>query len=132
MQELQEECRTLLDGKNKRVVSTHEAFLYFAQNMGWDVAKTVNMDENTALHAAQVNEVLEAVQQGQIYYLWTEEIYGERLTQLIQQEYSCKTVVLDTLVLPPQDSKTDQAGEKDAYLAGMRNNFEQIRKALSE
>lgn len=129
---LQEECRTLLDEKNKSVVSTHEAFSYFAQNIGWDVAKTVNMDENTALNAAQVSEVLEAVRQGQIFYLWTEEIYGERLTQLIQQEYSCKAVVLDTLVLPPQDGKTGGVEEKDAYLAGMQNNIEQIRQALSE
>lgn len=131
VQELQKECQLLWDGKSKSVISTHEAFSYFAQNIDWDVARTINMDENTTLNAAQVSEVLEAVQQEQILYLWTEEIYGSRLTELIQQENDCKTVVLDTLVLPPQGDKTGVTEEKDAYLAGMRNNLEQIRQALA-
>lgn len=130
VQKLQKECQNLWDGKDKSAVSTHEAFSYFAQNINWDVARTINMDENTTLNAAQVSEVLEAVQQEQISYLWTEEIYGSRLTELIQQENSCKTIVLDTLVLPSQD-ETGVTEEKDAYLAGMRNNLEQIRQALA-
>lgn len=129
---LQKEYQLLGGEGRRRALSTHEAFSYFAENIGWDVAETINMDENTTLNAAQVSEVLEAIQQEQILYLWTEEIYGGRLTELIQQETSCKTIVLDTLVSPPQDDGTGLTEEKDAYLTGMRKNLEQVRRAFSE
>lgn len=109
-----------LELESRHAVSTHEAFSYFVENFDWHIVNTINMDENTNLKASEVSEVIEAVQEEAIPYMFTEEIYGTDLSNVLKGETSCQTVVLDTLVTGEQD--------KDAYLDGMRKNIETLRE----
>lgn len=120
---LQEKGKKELAGAGSlHAVSTHEAFSYLAQNFDAELEETINMDENTSLDASDVSEVMEAVLEHQIPYVWTEEIYGTSLSQLLEQETDCKTLVLDTLVSGDSD--------KDAYLRGMQGNIEVLKEAM--
>lgn len=125
VQNLKKEGQKKLMGiEGRRAVSTHEAFSYFALNFDWTMEHTVNMDENTSLSAAQVGEVIEAVQQDAILYVFTEEIYGTRFSKVLEEETDAKTVILDTLV----------SGEEDtgAYLEGMRRNIDALWEVAKE
>lgn len=116
VEKLQEKAAALSAGKpHIHVISTHEAFSYFAENMGWHIEKTVNMDENTSLHAAQVGEIIDIVQKEQIPYVLTEEIYGMEISSVLEAETDSETVRLDTLVTGEMN--------KDAYLEGMNRNL---------
>lgn len=119
VQKLKEEgCKQLSEAADNRAVSTHEAFSYFVHNFGWSIGYTINMDENTSLSAAQVGEVVDAVNDEGIAYVLTEQTYGMRLSEALEQETEAETVILDTLV----------SGEDnpDAYLEGMRNNIKAL------
>lgn len=125
VQNLKEEGRQQLAALSDReAVSMHEAFSYFAQNFDWHMEHTINMDENTSLSAAQVSEVLDTVQQDGISYVFTEAVYGTRLSSVLEKETSAKTVVLDTLVSGGDD--------KDSYLDGMRENIEHLREVAAK
>ncbi len=117
---LQEEAKALAGDDHMHVVSTHEAFSYFVENLGWHIETTINMDENTALQAAELSEIIDTVQTNGIPYVFTEEIYGTELSNVLKQETRCETIVLDTLVTGEED--------KDAYLKGMRNNLKTLKE----
>lgn len=120
VRELQEEAKELAGDSFMDVISTHEAFSYFANNIDWHITSTVNMDENTSLHASELGEIIEQIESDGISYVFTEEIFGTKLSGVLKQETGCKTVVLDTLVTGEED--------KDAYLDGMRKNLETLRE----
>lgn len=105
-------------------VSTHEAFEYLASNFDGVIEETINMDENTSLSASQVSEVIEAVQEHDILWVWTEEIYGMSLSGVLEKETECQTLVLDTLV--------SGEAKKDAYLKGMEKNIEALKEAVGD
>lgn len=117
---LQSEAKALAGDGHMHVVSTHEAFSYFAENLGWHIEATINMDENTSLHAVEVSEVIDMVQNEGISYVFTEEIHGTKLSGVLKQETGCETIVLDTLVTGEE--------ERDAYLKGMEKNLKTLKE----
>lgn len=119
---LEEGKRELAHAPERSAVSTHEAFAYFAENFQWEIAATVNMDENTALKASEVGGIIQAVQDGKIPYIFTEELYGQSLSRILEGETDCRTLLLDTLVTGLDN--------KDSYLAGMRKNIEVLKEAV--
>lgn len=120
---LQSQGKEVSDMGDVHVVSTHEAFSYFAENFNWHVAQTVNMDENTSLKAQEVSEMIELVEKEQIAYVFTEELYGTALSDVLEEETECQIILLDTLVTGTAD--------KDAYLKGMEKNLEALKEVLS-
>lgn len=122
VQAVKEEGKELELAETNIAVSTHEAFSYFAENFNWKIYATVNMDENTALKAAQVSEVMDAVKNMDIPYVFTEELYGTSLGEILEKETDCQTLVLDTLVSGKM--------EKTAYLQGMRQNLKVLKEAV--
>ncbi|MCI8373303.1 MAG: zinc ABC transporter substrate-binding protein [Lachnospiraceae bacterium] len=119
---LREGQKELHEAAGQKFVSTHEAFSYFAENFQWEMVKTINMDENTNLKASELGQILTAVEEEQISYVFAEEIYGRSLSRILEDETGCQTVLLDTLVTGSK--------EKDAYLMGMRNNIKALKEAL--
>lgn len=125
VQQLKEESRQRLAGvADKRAVSTHEAFSYFADNFDWEIEHTINMDENTALSAAQVGEIIEAVRGDSIPCVFTEKIYGTRLGAVLKEETSAEMVILDTLVTGEDN--------RNAYLEGMRRNIDGLMEVTEQ
>lgn len=119
---LLEEVHEIESETVQKAVSTHEAFSYFVENFHWEITATINMDENTTLKALEVSEVIHAVEEEAIPYVFTEEIYGSSLSKVLEEETSAKTVVLDTLVMGSED--------KDAYLKGMKQNLKVLKEAV--
>lgn len=124
LRELQAELRGIGGDEHIDIVSTHEGFSYFAQNLDWHVAGTINMDENTSLQASSLSEIIECVEEERVPYVFTEEMHGVRLSDILKQETGCETVMLDVLVSGEED--------KDAYLNGMKENIEILREVTAQ
>lgn len=120
VEQLKEEGEEMMHSHAHVAVSTHEAFSYFAHNFGWEIAETINMDENSSLKATEVGEVIDKVKDLGIRYVFTEEMYGERLSSVLHEETQCQTIELDTLVTGRY--------HKDAYLEGMKKNMEALKE----
>lgn len=123
VRDLMKRAAALTGEKSVHVVSTHEAFSYFAENLGWYVVSTVNMDENTSLQASQVSEIIDTVQKNRIPYVITETTYGTDITKVLTKETESEAVVLNTL--------TTGKMEMDAYLDGMSDNLTRIEGVIS-
>lgn len=122
LEELKEKAALLRGQSDAGMALFHDAFAYLARMCGFETVKIINMDEETSLSAAQVGEAVDLVKQNSVKYLLSDEIYGKKTAQAVEQETGVVVIYLDTLVTG--------AYEKDAYLRGMEKNLENLKEAL--
>lgn len=123
VEELKEQFEEALnDTTGREVVIFHDSFAYLAQEIGLDIAYTVNLDDETYLSAGEVKEIIDEVKKHGIQVLFTEEQYSDSIAKSIANETDASVYVIDSLV----------TGENniDAYLNGMRNNLKTMKEAL--
>lgn len=123
--QLQEESKEQLANMDQlHVIIFHDAFAYLAEEVGVEVVHAVNMDENTALSAGEMAEVVEEVKKEKIKVLFTEEQYSDSIAKGVAEETGAKVYSIDTLV----------SGEfhKDAYINGMKENIKVLKEALAQ
>ncbi|MBH1940331.1 zinc ABC transporter substrate-binding protein [Mobilitalea sibirica] len=108
--------------KNNKVVIFHDSFEYIAARAGLEVAYTVEVEEDTALSAGEIAEVIDLIRQEGIPYLFTEEQYGTDITQQIEKETDADVYVIDSGVTGD--------GTKDSYLNAMQNNLNTLQEAF--
>lgn len=133
VRELSDEMDNLLDtvkGKaesNKisaKVVVFHDSFAYLAGKAGLETAYAVEIDEDTPLSAGEVAEIINAVRQDNIRFLFTEEQYDDNIANRISEETGAQIYIIDSAV-------TGDA-EKDSYLKAMRKNIDTLKGAFEE
>lgn len=133
VRELADDMNNILDtvndmAKNKnisnKVVVFHDSFAYISNKAGLEVAYTVELDEDTPLSAAAVAEVISAIKDEKIQYLFTEEQYDDTISDRIKDETGARVYVIDSAVTG------DVA--KDSYLKAMRRNIDTLKSAFSE
>lgn len=133
VQELAEDMNNVLDtvkdmAENKnisnKVVIFHDSFAYLSDRAGLEVAFTVEIDEDTPLSAGEVAEVISAIKEDNIRYLFTEEQYDDNITDRIMEETDAKVYIIDSAVTGDAD--------KDSYLKAMRRNIDTLKKAFEE
>lgn len=108
----------------KKIIIFHDAFAYFADAFGLDVAHIINMDENTSLSANEVSEIVELVRTERIDMLFAEEQYGTKLADAVSRETNASVYVLDSLVTGADDA--------DSYIRGMEENLTKLEQAFGE
>ncbi len=127
VKELEQELQSLTlrlqtEGKQAEVIIFHETFAYLADRVGLSIARTVEMDDEEALSAAEIADIITEVKSGQIGYLFTEAQYGASVTDRIVEETSAKAYVIDSAVTGD--------GSKDSYLNSMRKNLQTLQTAF--
>ena len=110
--------------EGERVIIFHDAFAYFADAFGLEVAGVIAMDGETSFSANQVSEIVELIREEQVDMLFTEEQYGTKLADAVSRETSAKVYVLDSLVTGD--------GHLDGYINGMNRNLEVLRNILGK
>ncbi|HKM00406.1 MAG TPA: metal ABC transporter substrate-binding protein, partial [Mobilitalea sp.] len=106
----------------QRVVIFHEAFAYIAARAELETAFTVEMEGDTALSATEIAGIIKLIQQDEIEYLFTEQQYGDTITDRIEEETGIQAYVIDSAVTGD--------GTKDSYLESMEKNLETLRTAF--
>ena len=109
---------------SNKVVVFHDSFNYLSNKAGLEVAYTVEIEEDTQLSAGDVAEIISAIRNENIQYLFTEEQYDDTISDRIMEETDAKLYIIDSAVTGDAD--------KDSYLKAMRRNIDTLKKAFDE
>ncbi|HCE43970.1 MAG TPA: zinc ABC transporter substrate-binding protein [Lentisphaeria bacterium] len=123
LEALKKKMHDALDGaKNKKIVTFHEAFPYFAKEFGFEIAAVIEREPGSEPNAKELAETIQIVRKSGIKVLFTEPQYPTRCADVISKETSAKVSILDPAVTGPM--------EADAYIRIMEGNLEALRKVL--
>ncbi len=111
--------------KNKDIITFHEAFPYFAQEFGLNIAAVVEREPGTEPTSKELGEIIELINQTGIKALFVEPQYSSRTGETITAETGAMLHTLDPVV-------TGEAVPEaaDAYLDAMHRNMETLMEAL--
>ena len=127
IQELEEELEALIPMlqsgmTQQQVIIFHETFAYLADRMKLSVARTVEMEGDTAFSAAEIADIIKTVKSEGIRHLFIEEQYGASITDRIMEETEAKAYVIDSAVTGD--------GSRDSYLNAMKKNLRTLEEAF--
>lgn len=104
------------------VVLFHEAFEYLEKLCNFHIEEVVDMDENTALSAAQISNIIDKANSGNVQFIIADENTGRAAAEAVKGECSVKVLYLDPLTTGEDD--------KDSYINGMGRNLEILKEAF--
>jgi zinc transport system substrate-binding protein len=120
---LRSDMHAALDGvKNRRIITFHEAFPYFASEFGLETAAVIERDPGAEPTPKQLAQVIDTVKSTGCRALFAEPQYSQAAARAISAETGAKIYYLDPAVSGP-----DRA---DAYIDIMRNNLKVLKEAL--
>jgi zinc transport system substrate-binding protein len=120
LQEQQEILREEIAGEP--VILFHEAYAYVAQDYGLNAVYCMDLDEERQVSAGEVADILSAIREDGVQYIFAEESYGKDMGDTVSRESDVRVLYLDTL------NRGD--GSADSYLNGMQANIQTIREAF--
>jgi ABC-type Zn uptake system ZnuABC Zn-binding protein ZnuA len=127
LETLDEELRSKVDtlpAANRRLVTFHDAFPYFAQHFGFELVGVILENVGQEPTAAELAALVEQVRAAQVKAVFSEAQFSPELSATLAREAGIESVVA-TLY-------TDSLGDApaDSYLGLMRWNVDQIVDAL--
>ncbi len=123
LESLKKKMHDALDSlKNKKIVTFHEAFPYFAKEFGLEIAAVIEREPGSEPNAKELAETIETVRKSGIKVLLAEPQYPSKCADIIAKETGAKVYILDPVVTGPV--------EADAYINVMERNLETLGKAL--
>ncbi len=122
----QETASALAPFAGAKIVTFHEAFDYYADEFGLQVAAVVQHDEGNAPSAREIAEVLSIIEEEGVCALFAEPQYADDSIDMIARESGLPVYELDPVVSGEADPE-----DFDAYLHIMRENLQTLLEALS-
>ena len=110
--------------KGRAIITFHEAFPYFAQEFGFNIAAVVEREPGSEPSAKELADTIELVRENGISTLFSEPQYPDSAVETIAKETGAKVYVLDPAVTGPDDY--------DAYLNIMENNLATLKLAFQK
>ncbi|MBF0386756.1 MAG: zinc ABC transporter substrate-binding protein [Candidatus Omnitrophica bacterium] len=110
--------------RGTKIITFHEAFPYFAQEFGLDIAAVVEREPGSEPGARELAETVDIVRKAGIRALFSEPQYPALAAQTIARETGATVYQLDPSVSGPDDM--------DAYLQIMEKNLEVLKNAFSK
>lgn len=119
---LEEEFESLAkETSGENVIIFHEAYEYVACEMDMNVCYTLDLDEERAVSAGEISEVISSIDENNVSVILAEELYGKKVASTVSSEKNVKVVYIDPL------NKGDY--DKDSYVEGMTENINKLREA---
>jgi zinc transport system substrate-binding protein len=123
IQDLIAEAQELKESiQGESVVLFHEAYEYVADEYGLNVAGIMDLDEERQISAGEVADVLSAIEEHQVSVILAEELYGQDMGNMMEEETDVSVIYLDTLTRGTYDA--------DSYINGMKQNIALLREAF--
>lgn len=107
---------------NKKIVTFHNAFPYFAQEFGLEICGVINHEPEDEPSMKELKEIIEIVKENDIKSIFVEPQYSQTSADMISQETGAKIYVLDPAVTGD--------GTLDSYINIMKKNTEILTQAL--
>ena len=108
--------------KGRAIITFHEAFPYFAQEFGLNIAAVVEREPGSEPSAKELADTIELVRKNGIPTLFSEPQYPDSAAETIAKETGAKVYVLDPAVTGPDDY--------DAYINIMEDNLKVLKLAF--
>jgi len=108
--------------KERRIITFHEAFPYFAKEFGLEIAAVIAQEPGTETSPEEIARIIDTVRKTGCQALFAEPQYSSAVAETIARETGAKVYTLDPVV----------TGEyrKDAYEAAMEKNLATLLEAL--
>ena len=103
------------------VITFHDAFVYLCDSLNMEIVHTLDLDADSALPAGEIAMIEDEIHLHNVRYLLADMENGG-IAEQIAAESGCEVLYLNPL--------TFGADELNAYLSGMRTNFEQLKQIL--
>lgn len=113
-----------LDGiENKKIVTFHEAFEYFAEEFDLEIVSVIEREPGTYPSAGEVANIIDLINQNEVRAIFVEPQYARSAADTIARETGVPVYTLDPVV----------TGElrKEAYIEIMERNLATLQEALS-
>ena len=110
--------------KGKKIVTFHEAFPYFAEEFGLEIAAVVEREPGSEPSAQELARTIELVKRLNIKALFAEPQYPAISAATIARETGAKVYILDPAVTGPE--------QPDAYISIMERNLRTLEEALRD
>lgn len=121
--DLRERMRAgLRDLRTRDIVTFHEAFPYFADEFGLNIAATIQREPGSEPTGRELARTIAVVRKSGIQALFAEPQYSKATAVTIARETGATVYTLDPLVTGPLDP--------DAYIDGMLRNLAELQRAL--
>jgi ABC-type Zn uptake system ZnuABC Zn-binding protein ZnuA len=115
----------LVPPDNRKLVTSHEAFPYFAARYGFQLIGVITPSPGQEPSAGELAQLIETVKAAHVKAVFSEAQFSPRLSQTLAQEAGVQEVVSDLY----SDSLGDAPA--DSYLGMMRYDVQRIVQALS-
>lgn len=127
LESLKKEMHETLDDiseENKRIVTFHEAFEFFAEEFGLTVVGVVEREPGTQPSAGELAEIIDTVKEMNAKAIFVEPQYSKTAADTISNETNIPIYTLDPVVSGEL--------EKDAYEKIMKDNLNNLKEALED
>lgn len=116
--------QALADVPDRRMITFHDAFPYFAEAFGFEILATMHLEGEDQPSTRELAELVDLVKSEDIHALFAEPQYDRRTADTIAAETGAQVYILDPVV----------TGElrADAYEIAMRQNVETLKEALAQ
>ena len=124
----------LKDKKNKKIITNHEAFAYFADAFGIKIVGTIQVRPGVAPDGVAMKELVNHCVNDKVSLLAVEPQYPSNQAEALQRTLKGKGIAIDIVRLDPLETAplADKKINPDPgyYLLKMRENIDTLAKAL--
>lgn len=114
----------LKDIRSRDIVTFHEAFPYFAQEFGLNIAAVIEREPGTEPTAAELEKTIEIIRTLGVKAIFAEPQYPARAAETIAAETGARVYYLDPMVTGPRDA------DPGSYVETMEKNLQALTEAL--
>ncbi|MDQ1318440.1 MAG: Zinc transporter substrate-binding protein [Candidatus Poribacteria bacterium] len=108
--------------KNRKIVTFHDAFDYFARDFGLEVVDVIEVVPGQEPSAGEMANIVKKVKESGVSAIFSEPQYSEKVANVLAKEAGVSVYQLDPC-------HTGDA-KPDAYERAMRKNLDVLKKAL--
>ena len=102
-------------------VLLHESFVYLAEEYGYPVMETLDVEKDSGFSAKEIKDLIDEVREAGNGVILSDSQYSGNISNLLAQKTGMERYALD--------SGVSGEYEKDAYLNSMRKNLEELKRA---
>lgn len=123
LENLKNELReSIAQHSNIKLVTSHDAFPYFAKDFGFEIAAVIEKEEGTAPTSKEIQNIIDIIKNDKIKAIFIEEDDSGKIADTIANESGAKVFKLDTI--------TFGDGDIEDYENRMRENIKVIKESI--
>lgn len=112
--------------RGKKVITFHEAFPYFADDLGLEVVAVIQRDPGTEPSPRELGRTIDLVRKMGVTAVFAEPQYPASGAEAIRRETGVRVGLLDPVVTGPETPEE----ARSAYLGAMEKNLRVLRETL--